>query len=142
MNPTLVQSVPLFADITPKQRKAVAALADEVDVPAGKQLTREGAYAHEFFMILEGEARVTQRHQSSAHISTGTSPGTTMGPGDHFGEIGLLAGSKRRSATVVASTPMRLLVVGSREFTTLLHSFPRVAERIYATNAARSKKAA
>jgi CRP-like cAMP-binding protein len=131
MDPKLVRSVPLFADVTPKQRKALAALADEVDVPAGAQLTREGEYAHEFFIILEGEARVTLRRHC-----------TTMGPGHHFGEVGLLAASKRRSATVVAATSMRLLVVASREFATLLHSFPAVAERIYAANAARRMTAA
>lgn len=131
MDPTLVLTVPLFADMTPKQRRAVAALADEVDVPAGAQLTREGGHADEFFIILEGEARVTLRRHC-----------TTIGPGDHFGEVGLLAGSKQRSGTVVAATPMRLLVVASREFATLLRSFPGVAERIYATNAARSMTAA
>ena len=70
-------------------------------------------------MILDGEASA----------SRGGVPVATLGPGDFFGELGLLDGP-RRTATVTATTPMRLLVVGAREFRSMLGAFPTVRDRV------------
>jgi CRP/FNR family cyclic AMP-dependent transcriptional regulator len=136
MDHALVRSIPLFAGAKRRQRLELAALADEVTVPAGTPLTREGAYAREFFVIVEGSARVTRRHTSTAHVNPGSAPLATLGPGDFFGEVGLIDGPAR-SATVIASSPMKLLVSGAQEFSTLMHGFPVIAERIREAFAAR-----
>jgi len=124
----LIPSIPLFDGVKRRRRLALAALVDEVAVPAGTVVTREGAWADEFFVIVDGDAEVGTR--SSARIAT-------LGRGDVFGEIGLIAGP-RRSATVVAVTPMRLLVAHRRDFSTLRHAFPVVGRRIDETFAART----
>jgi CRP/FNR family transcriptional regulator, cyclic AMP receptor protein len=133
MNDTLIRSIPLFAGVGRRRQRKLAALVDEVTVPAGTTLTAEGAYAKEFFVIVEGSARVTRRDRSPAPALELLA---TLGPGDFFGEGGLL-GAPSRSATVVATSPMRLLVTGPREFSTLMHTYPGVAGRIRAAFAAR-----
>ena len=78
-----------------------------------------GEYAREFFVIREGTAGVMRDGERLA----------TLGSGDFFGEIGLLE-SGWRTATVVAETPMKLLVMAPQEFKTLMHAFPTVASCI------------
>jgi CRP-like cAMP-binding protein len=136
MDHTLVHTIPLFAGVKRRRRLELAALADEITVPAGTKLTREGAYANEFFVIVDGQAEVVARRTPPVQTSAGstrlaTLKLATLGPGDFFAEVGLIDGPAR-SATVVALTPMRLLVASTREFRTLMHSFPGVAERIRA----------
>jgi len=138
MNHALVPTVPLFAGVRRRRRLELAALADEITVPAGTALTREGARADEFFVILAGEADVVAHRLSPLQRSHAPTRLATLGPGGFFGEIGLIDGAPR-SATVVATTPMRLLVTGPREFGTLMHSFPAVAERIRAALAVRKQ---
>jgi len=137
MNHALVPTVPLFAGVRRRRRLELAALADEIEVPAGTALTREGTPAQEFFVILDGEADVVTRRLSPPPGSHAPTKLATLGPGDFFGEIGLVNGVER-SATVAAVTPMRLLVVGPRDFGWLMHAFPLVAERIRAACVARS----
>jgi CRP-like cAMP-binding protein len=126
MNPDLVPSIPLFTGISRRRRTQVASLFDEVTLPAGRTLARQGAYADELFVVVDG----------SADVAIGSTPVGTVGPGDVVGEIGLLAGPAR-SATVVATSPMRVLVSGPRELARLMHDFPQVADRIRAAFAAR-----
>ena len=128
MDHRLIPTIPLFAGVKRRRRHELAALVDEVAVPAGAVVTREGAWADEFFVIVDG----------AAEVGTDSSPAiATLGPGDVFGEIGLIAGP-RRSATVVALTPMQLLVAHRRDFSTLRHAFPIVGRRIDETFAART----
>jgi CRP/FNR family cyclic AMP-dependent transcriptional regulator len=121
-----LKSVTFFSRLDRDQLARVARSVDEVDVPAGKELTREGDIGHEFFVIEDGSASVQQNGQEIS----------VMGPGDFFGEIALLE-SPRRTATVVATTPMRLLVMHSRDFKAMEHDMPAVAERVRAAIYAR-----
>jgi CRP-like cAMP-binding protein len=114
-----VQSIPLFAGLSKDDQKVVAQYADEVDVDAGKVLAQEGRLAYEFFAIKEGTADVT----------LGGQPTATLGPGDFFGEIGLLAGD-RRVASVVATSPMSLVVLTGSQLRAIDSRMPGVAERI------------
>ena len=139
MNHTLIRTIPLFAGVKRRGRQQLAALMDEITVPAGTTLTREGAHADEFFVIVDGEADVIVRRLSPQQRSDAPTRLGTIGPGDFFGEIGLLDGPKR-SATVVAITPMRLLVAHSRDFRTLMHSFPGSAKLVRAAFAARTSR--
>jgi CRP/FNR family cyclic AMP-dependent transcriptional regulator len=93
-------TLPLFANLDRRERRLVASLADEVDVPAGKILTSEGEQSLEFFVIEEGTAEVRRQGELLAEL----------GPGDFFGEVGVLEATPR-NAGVTAVTPMRLVVL-------------------------------
>ncbi len=116
---TMLSKVPLFAGLGPADLTQVGSLADEVSVPAGKVLTTEGGAGHEFFVILDGNVDVTK----------GGKVINAMGEGEFFGELALL-GNVPRAATVTASTPTRLLVIGHREFTSLLDAQPAIREKV------------
>jgi CRP/FNR family transcriptional regulator, cyclic AMP receptor protein len=126
MDPREVQSIPLFAGLSKDDQKVVAQYADEVDVPAGKVLAEEGRLAYEFFAIRDGTADVTLGGQHAA----------TLGPGDFFGEIGLLGG-ERRVASVVATSPMSLVVLTGSQLRAIDSRMPGVAERIRSAMAQR-----
>ena len=116
-----VASIPLFADVPRRRRWHLARLADEVGVSAGTELTRQGGYAQEFFVVVSGTADV---HRDGERVGG-------LGPGDFFGEVGLLGPRWERTATVVATSPMRLLVIARRQFRELLFAAPTVATRIH-----------
>ncbi|HET9000149.1 MAG TPA: cyclic nucleotide-binding domain-containing protein [bacterium] len=115
----LIEKVPLFAGLSKREFSQIAGLVDEVEAPAGTRLATIGEAGHELFIIVEGEARVT------------TQPGRTasLRAGDFFGEMSLLDGEPR-SATVEASTPIRLLVLGHREFWQLLDRTASLVHKI------------
>ena len=119
MDPRDVQSIPLFAGLSKDDQQVVAQYADEVDVEAGKVLAEEGRLAYEFFAIKDGTAEVKLGGERTA----------ALGPGDFFGEIGLLAGD-RRVATVVATSPMHLIVLTGSQLRAIDSRMPGVAERI------------
>jgi len=126
----VLEKVPLFRDLSRKQLEQIARLADELDVPAGKRLATAGASGHELFVVVEGRATVS--------VTRGRT--VRLGPGDFFGEMSLLDG-KPRSATVDADSPMRLLVVGGREFWQLLTAAPPLALAIMKTLSGRVRDA-
>jgi CRP-like cAMP-binding protein len=112
-----LKSVPLFSGLSKRERELVARFADEVDVPAGKVLTKEGGPSQEFFVIKSGSATVTRNGGEVARLEAG----------DFFGEIGVLR-SEPRNATVTADTPMSLLVLFAQNFTALDHEIKEVGE--------------
>ena len=115
----LLRNVSLFSGLSQRQLEQVAKLADELEVPAGRRLATAGESGHELFVIVDGEARVkTPRGRS-----------LRLGPGEFFGEMSLIDGGPR-SADVTASTPMKLLVVGHREFWALLNEAPPLVGKI------------
>ena len=115
-----VESVPCFAALGPPVRAALAEAFDEVDVPAGKRVASQGDFAYELFAIVEGTARV---EQDGALVAT-------LGPGDVFGEIGLLL-TGRRTAAIVAETPMVLLAMFDQSFLRLSREYPEFADAIH-----------
>ena len=121
MELSTVESIPLFATVPRRRRWHVARLADEVGVSAGTELTRQGGYAQEFFVVLEGTADVYRDGERVGALEAG----------DFFGEVGLLGPRWERTATVVATSPMRLLVIARRQFRELLFAAPAVAGRIH-----------
>jgi CRP-like cAMP-binding protein len=122
----LLAEVPLFQGLSKKHLKQVSGLTTRIDAPAGKELTREGEAGHEFILILEGDVEIRRGDEVIA----------TRGAGDYIGEIALLE-HQPRTATVVATTPVVLDVIGQREFATLLDDEPEIGERIKATAAER-----
>src|SRR2546430_6399076 len=105
----LIRKVPLFARCSRAELKEIAKLADEIDLAEGKEMTREGAPGREFFVLLEGTADVKKNSRKV----------NTLGPGDFFGEIALVS-HEPRTATVIASSPIRALVITDRSFRRLL----------------------
>jgi len=119
MDARQLEGVSLFSGLSKQERGTLARWTDEVSVPAGYALATEGHFAHEFFVIEEGSAEVTSNGERIAEL----------GPGEFFGEIGLLE-TERRTANVVATTPMKLIVMFQREFTQMERDLPAVADRI------------
>lgn len=114
-----LEGVAIFSDLTRGELERVARWADEVSVPEGYELAREGQFAHEFFIIEDGAAAVIAGGERIAEL----------GAGDFFGEIGLLE-TERRTATVVATTAMELIVMFEREFRQMEREMPSVATRV------------
>ena len=115
----LIRKVPLFARCSRAELKEIALLADEIDLHEGKEMTREGAPGREFFVLLEGTADVKKR---SRRVNT-------LGPGDFFGEIALVS-HEPRTATVIATSPVRALVITDRSFRRLLDDAPQVQTKV------------
>lgn len=122
--------VPLFSALSKKDLQLVARNAEDVKVDAGKVLVSEGAAGTEFFVIVDGKARVTRRGKKIAEL----------GPGGFFGDLALLDRAPR-NATVVAETPMEVLVLGQREFAALIDEVPGFAHKLLAGLARRLREA-
>ena len=122
MDATELDSISLFADLTVDQRQTIAQACEEVEIEAGTTLVREGDFGFAAYAIKEGAAEV--RHDGGVV--------RTLGPGDMFGEIAILSGG-RRTASVVATTPMKLVVVLNRDMWRLERESPELAAALRAT---------
>jgi CRP/FNR family cyclic AMP-dependent transcriptional regulator len=111
----LLKRVPLLSKLGRKEIEEVGRLADEVDVPAGHVLMREGQTGQEFFVIVQG----------SVGLDRGGQHFLSLGPGDWLGEMALLADAPR-NATATAETDAQMIVLGHREFHSLMDQFPSV----------------
>lgn len=126
-----LRKIPMFSGCTDKQLQFVASRVEDMDIPAGKVLTEEGKSGGEFFVILSGQAEV-RRGGKVVDEMTG---------GDHFGEIALLDNGPR-TATVVAKTPMRCLVLSPSQFQDVLHQDAEMAVILLHTVTRRLRAAA
>jgi CRP/FNR family cyclic AMP-dependent transcriptional regulator len=122
----LLQRLPLFARASMRELRDIAARADEIDVPAGYTLAREGDRGREFVVLIEGSATV----ESDGRVIA------TLGDGDFLGEIALLLYTAR-TATVRTTAPSRILVVTERDFRTLVATVPSFGREVFAAAAAR-----
>lgn len=122
----LLRGVPLFEHCSTRQLAEIAATVDEIDLPAGRTLTKEGLAGKEFVVLAEGIADVESEGQLV----------NTLGPGDFFGEISLVTGMPR-TATVTTRSPARLLVLTAPAFRSLLDRAPRIRRRVMAAAALR-----
>jgi CRP/FNR family transcriptional regulator, cyclic AMP receptor protein len=122
----LIKGVPLFAECSRKQLDEIASIADEIDLREGKELTSEGRAGREFFVLIEG----------SADVKKGSRRINQMGAGDFFGEISLVT-RRPRTATVVATAPVRALVITDRSFRALLEHQPEIQGKVMSALAAR-----
>lgn len=110
---------PLFEGLSRKQLAHLAQLSEDLDMPAGTVLCKEGSRGREFFVIIDGEAEVTM---GGRHVRT-------VGPGEFFGEIALVA-RVDRTATVTAVTPLRFFVISDRAFNSLLDMDPTIERKL------------
>ena len=127
MDENELQHLPLFAQLSKRERKRLSPLVEEVEVEAGRELAAEGELAYELFVIEDG----------TAAVSRNGAPIGTLGPGDFFGEIALLDDARRRTSTVVATSPMRLAVLQGHDVRVLEREMPAVARQIRAAIEAR-----
>jgi CRP/FNR family cyclic AMP-dependent transcriptional regulator len=111
----LLAMVPMFANCRGRSLEAIGKLVDEVDTHDGQVLLRQGALAHEFFLVLEGHVRIERDGRVLARL----------GPGDFMGEIALIDHGPR-SASATAEGEGRVGVLGPREFNSLLDQHPEV----------------
>ncbi len=125
----LLRSIPLFARLSKGDLERVAQLADQVDVPSGRVLTREGDRGAEMFVIMSGRVRVERNGQEVADL----------GPGDWLGEMALVSEGDR-TATATTTEPSQLLVVAHREFHALMDEMPTVRSAVFECVADRIRK--
>jgi CRP-like cAMP-binding protein len=117
--------VPLFSSMSKRDLQKIAKASDEVDVPSGRVLIEQGTRGREAFVVIDGSATVKRNGRKVA----------TVGPGAHFGELALLDGGTR-TATIVADSDMKVLVIGQREFSGVLDEVPGLAHKVLASLAA------
>jgi CRP/FNR family cyclic AMP-dependent transcriptional regulator len=114
-----LKSIPMFADISDEELVQIATFAQEISVAAGRVLVREGDFSYEFMAIEEGEAEVTR---GGEHVAD-------LGPGDFFGEMGLLE-KTLRNATVTAKTPMQLVTLTGWDLRRIERTVPHAVGRV------------
>ncbi len=115
----MLRRVPLFSHCSKKELAEVAALADELQLNEGRELTREGQRGREFFVIVEGEVVVRRKGRKIA----------TSGAGDFIGEMSLVTG-RPRNATVTTATRVRLLVITDTAFRRLMETSPSIPLKV------------
>jgi CRP/FNR family transcriptional regulator, cyclic AMP receptor protein len=116
-----LKSLPLFADVPDEELAQIAGFAQDVTVDQGRELVREGDFSYEFMAIEDGEAEVTRNGE---HVAD-------LGPGDFFGEMGLLE-KTLRNATVTAKTSMKLVTLTGWDMKRMERHIPEATERVRA----------
>jgi CRP-like cAMP-binding protein len=119
LDATRLKSVSLFQELSEEELQQIAPFAQETSVSEGKVLVREGDFSYDLLAIQDGEAEVTRGGQRVAEL----------GPGDFFGEMGLLE-KTLRNATVVAKTPMQLVTLTGWDLKRMERAAPQAMERI------------
>jgi CRP-like cAMP-binding protein len=113
------QAVSLFSTVSNQGLRAIVSAADEFDEPSGKVLVREGEHRRELMVLVSGTAKVTRNGRRIG----------MLGPGDFFGEIALLSGGER-TATVTATSDVRLMMLAPAGFEGVLDSEPAVRRAV------------
>lgn len=125
----MLASVPLFAKLDKRGLQRLGQLADEIDLPAGKVLTRQGQRGDEFFVIVDGRVRVERDGKLVA----------VLGSGQFVGEIALVDEGPR-TATATCETDCRMILLGHREFHALLREQPDIELKILRALAERVRR--
>lgn len=118
----LLKRVPLFAGCSKAELRRLATSTDELALPEGRVLVREGRPGHEFFVLVDGTVRVAKGGRTLAEL----------GAGDWVGEIALLTGAPR-TATVTATSPVRVLVLDDRSFRRVVAEMPSITLKVLAS---------
>ena len=121
-----LRKAPLFEGLSKKDLGQLARVSEDMEIPAGTTLTKEGEIGHEFFVIVDGETEVKRKGKNLG----------TRGAGDFIGEIALLE-EVPRTATVKAKTDLRVFVLTSKDFHHLLEESPNVERKVLRTLAKR-----
>jgi CRP-like cAMP-binding protein len=125
----LLKSIPLFSGFGGRELERVGMLTDQVDLPAGRVLMRQGELGHEMYVIVHGRAEVNRDGRVIAERADG----------DVVGEIALLDKGPR-TATITLTEPSTLLVVGHRDFHMLMDEMPTVRTQLLESLARRVRQ--
>lgn len=125
----LLRGVPLFRGLGARQIERLGQLTDEVELPEGRVLMRQGDPGSEMLIIVEGSARAERDGRLLAECSVG----------QVFGEMALLSEGPR-VATVTLTAPSRVLVISHRDFHSMMDEFPEVRLRLLETLADRLRE--
>ena len=120
LDPSRLKAIPLFQNFSEEELRQIAPFAEEATAEEGSVLVREGDYSYQFVAIEEGTARVVRDGQTVAEL----------GPGDFFGEIGLLEKSLR-TATVEATSPMKLITLTGWDMARVEKAMPEAIEQLH-----------
>src|SRR5712691_556113 len=115
----LLRRTPLFSSCSKGELAAIAAIADEIDLPEGKAFIREGEQGREFFAVIEGAVDVRKKGRSVK----------LKGGNEFFGEIALVSNAPR-NATVTAASAVRALVITDRSFESLMRRSPQLQLKV------------
>jgi CRP-like cAMP-binding protein len=119
MDEAALRRIQLFDGLSRKQRKLLAMRADEVEVEPGRVICCKGKSSNEFFVIEDGTAKVVRDGQYL----------NELGPGDFFGEMGLVDDAPR-NADVIAETPLKLMVLSGQALRELERDAPKLARHL------------
>jgi CRP-like cAMP-binding protein len=119
VDPATLSRLPFFSDLEDEEVQAIASSADEVSVAEGRDIVREGDFSYDVFVIVDGAARVHRDGETVAEL----------GPGDFFGEGGVL-GKGLRAASVTTTEPTRLVTLNSWDIRRLRREIPHVLDRM------------
>ena len=119
MDVTQLKAVPLFADVPDESLAKIAPFTTVDEFASGKEVVREGGYSNDFYVITEGNAKVEREGEHLADL----------GPGDVFGEQGLLE-KQQRSATVTATDTLRVIKIEHWELSRMKKSMPEVVDQL------------
>ena len=122
LDPSKLKAIPLFEKFSDEELGQIAPFAEEATAEPENVLVREGDYSYQFVAIEEGTARVTRDGQTVAEL----------GPGDFFGEIGLLEKSLR-TATVEATAPMEMITLTGWDMDRVAKAMPEAIEQLHKT---------
>jgi CRP/FNR family transcriptional regulator, cyclic AMP receptor protein len=114
-----LKSIPLFQGVPDDALRKVATFAGLESHPEGAAVVKEGGYANDFYAVEDGTAKVEREGQHLADL----------GPGDVFGEQALLE-SEQRSATVTATSPLRVIKIAHWELDKMKRDMPEVVEEL------------
>ncbi|GAC1438942.1 MAG: hypothetical protein NVSMB51_15910 [Solirubrobacteraceae bacterium] len=120
MDSAVLKNIAAFAALTDEERHAVATWANEASISEGSIIVNEGEYSYTFFAIVDGSADVIRHGEKIA----------TLGPGDFFGEVGLLE-KEKRNATVKATSALRLITLTSWDLRRLEKEAPGAMDQIH-----------
>jgi CRP-like cAMP-binding protein len=117
-----LKRIPLFQDVPDDALKQVSTFATAEEFPEGKVVIKEGGFSNDFYAIEDGTAKV---ERGGEHVAD-------LGPGDVFGEEGLLE-KQERSATVTASANLRVIRIEHWELSRMKKSMPEVVDQLRTT---------
>jgi CRP/FNR family transcriptional regulator, cyclic AMP receptor protein len=122
----LIERIPLFSGLDKGELKAIGASLNERTFDAGSAVVEEGRMGVGFFVVDAGTAAVSVDGREVR----------TLGPGDYFGEIALIAGTER-TATITAETDLHCYGITAWDFRAMVESNPSIAWKLLQTLAQR-----
>ena len=119
MDVSLLKTIPLFAEVPDEKLRKIAPFAETDEFAEGEVIVKEGGYSNHFYAIEDGSAKV---ERGGEHLAD-------LGPGDIFGEQGLLE-KQERSATVTATSRLRVIKIEHWELSRMRKSMPEVVDEL------------